>query len=255
MSVKPKDRSPAAPPHDRFLDLEGTLNTRDLGGLPLRGGGYTLHGKLFRSDGPIGLTAADVEALLALPLSTVIDLRQGHELEREPSRLLDRPGVDVRNIEVWSHIDANGERPADKYDITAFYLAAIDHAGSAFANAVTVLAEAEGAALFHCTAGKDRTGLLAALMLEAVGVDRDTVIADFALTHDRIGPLRERLLADAERNGVARTDFQRLLGATPELMVPALDHLDARHGGAAAYLRRAGVSDAAMTSLRTKLAG
>lgn len=242
-------------PRDRFLPLQGTLNTRDLGGLPLGNGGHTLHGRLLRSDGPIGLTDDDVAALLALPLSTVVDLRGDQELEREPSRLLNRAGVDVHNIQVWGHIEAGGGRPADRYDITAFYVAALDHAGQAFADAVKVLAEARGAALFHCTAGKDRTGLLAALMLESVGVDRDTVIADFALTHDRIGPLRERLLADAERNGVARSDFQRLLGATPDLIVPALDHLDARHGGAVAYLARAGVSEDTFAALRDKLVG
>lgn len=237
----------------RFLPLEGTLNTRDLGGLPLASGGRTRSGKLLRSDGPMGLTDADMELLLALPLTTVVDLRQDYELERDPSRLAGRNDLHVLNIEVWGHVDASDDRPADRYDITAFYLAALDHAGPAFARAVTVLAEAEGAALFHCTAGKDRTGLLAALVLETVGVDRDTVIADFALTHDRIGPLRERLLAQAERNGVARSDFQRLLGATPDLIIPALDHLDARHGGAVAYLRRAGIGDGTFAALRAKL--
>ena len=242
-------------PLERFLPLQGTLNTRDLGGMPLAGGGHTRQGRLLRSDGLFSLTDDDVAALLALPLRTVVDLRGDQELEREPSRLLNRTGVDVRNIQVWGHIEAKDGRPADRFDITAFYLAALDHSGAAFADAVTVLADAEGAALFHCTAGKDRTGLLAALMLEAVGVDRETVIADFALTHDRIGPLRERLLAAAERDGVARSDFERLLGATPDLIEPALDHLDSRYGGAVAYLGRAGVGDQTLDALRDKLVG
>src|SRR5690606_34043434 len=155
------------------------------GGLPLATGGVTKRGRFFRSDGPFALTDDDVELLLELPLTTVIDLRQGQELEREPSRLAARPGVDVHNIEVWSRIEASGgSRPADRFDITAAYLAALDHAGEAFAEAVTVMAGAAGASLFHCTAGKDRTGILAALILEAVGVDRDTVIDDFSLTHE-----------------------------------------------------------------------
>lgn len=255
-ATDPHAAAELAPAPERFLPLQGTLNTRDLGGLPVAAGGVTRYGRFFRSDGPLALTDADVAMLLELPLTTVIDLRQGQELEREPSRLLDRPGVDVHNIEVWSRIEAGGgQRPADRFDITAAYLAALDYAAGAFADAVAVLAEAQGAALFHCTAGKDRTGLLAALVLEAVGVDRDTVISDFALTHDRIGPLRERLLAQAELDGYARSDFQRLLGATPDLMIPALEHLDAKYGGAVDYLAQAGVQDETFDALRRKLVG
>lgn len=252
----PSGRADGAPGHeDRFLPLHGTLNTRDLGGLDLVGGGRTRLGVMLRSDVPMELTEADLRLLQGLPLTTVIDLRQAYELERDPSRLARLDHVAVHNVEIWGHIDGTGDEPADRFDITAFYVAALDHAGPGFARAVRILAEAEGAALFHCTAGKDRTGLLAALVLETVGVDRATVIADFALTHDRIGPLRERLLIDAEARGIPRTDFVRLLGATPDLIGPALRHLDARYGGAVAYLRRAGVDDVTLEKLRAKLTG
>ncbi|HEX7001930.1 MAG TPA: tyrosine-protein phosphatase [Trueperaceae bacterium] len=243
-------------PHDaRFLPLEGTLNTRDLGGLPAGGGRVTLPGRVLRSDGPASLTDADLSLLSRLPLTTVVDLRGKRECEREPSRFLSHPGVNVHNVEVWSHIDAAGQHPTDRFDITAFYLAALDHAGPAFAEATRLIADAPGASLFHCSAGKDRTGLLAALLLEAVGVDRATVLEDFALTEDRIGPLRQRLLDQAERDGVARTEFVRLLGATPDLMAPALDHLDARYGGALPYLSGIGVSEDTLEKLEKKLVG
>jgi len=158
-------------------------------------------------------------------------------------------------VEVWSHIYAAGREIADRYDITEFYFAALDHAGAAFAEATRLVAHAPGAALFHCSAGKDRTGLLAALLLESVGVDRATVLEDFALTDARIEPLRQRLLEQAEKDGVPRSEFQRLLGAKPELMEPALEHLDAEHGGAVAYLARAGVSDDTFAALEAKLVG
>lgn len=248
--------APALGPHDaRFLPLEGTLNTRDLGGLPAAGGRVTQPGRVLRSDGPASLTDADLTLLSRLPLTTVVDLRGKRECEREPSRFLANPGVHVHNVEVWSHIDAAGQHPADRFDITAFYLAALDHAGPAFAEAVRLIADAPGASLFHCSAGKDRTGLLAALLLEAVGVDRATVLEDFALTEDRIGPLRQRLLDQAERDGVAREEFVRLLGATPDLMEPALHHLDARYGGAVPYLGGIGVSDDTLAKLEAKLLG
>jgi protein-tyrosine phosphatase len=194
--------------------------------------------------------------LAGLPLTTVVDLRQGDELTRDPSRLQGRAGVDVHNIEIWGRIYASGaQRPADQFDITAFYIAALDHAGPAFVHVIDVLTRAPGASMFHCTAGKDRTGLVAALILEAVGVGRDVIIDDFALTEDRIEPLRVRLLDDAEKNGVPREQFKRLLGATPDLLIPALDHLDSSFGGAVPYLTRAGMTEQTLEGLRSKLLG
>lgn len=244
----------SASPHDhRFLPLDGTLNTRDLGGLPVVGNGRTRFGVFFRSDVPIDLGAADFERLASLGLSTVIDLRQAHELQRDKNSLAARSGIDYQNVEIWGHIEAAGDQPPDPWDITAFYLRAFDHAGPGFVRVMTLLADARGASLFHCTAGKDRTGLVAALLLEAVGVDKDTIIEDFALTHDRIDPLRQRLLADAAKRGIERSDFERLLGATPDLMLPALDYLATRYGGATAYLKANGLQDEQLAALRRKL--
>jgi protein-tyrosine phosphatase len=239
---------------DRFLPLRGTTNTRDLGGLPLARGGTTTRGRVWRSDAPLTLVQDDLDALARLGLTTVIDLREAAELADEPNALAGRPSVAVHHVEVWRRVNERGGRPADPYDITAFYLAALDHAGDAFAHAVRLIADAPGAAVFHCTVGKDRTGLLAALVLEAVGVPRAAVLEDFALTHDRIDALRARLLADAVRRGVDPEQFTRLLGATADLLEPALVHLDERHGGAVAYLRAGGVDGATLARLRAKLA-
>ncbi len=238
---------------DRVLTLSGSLNTRDLGGLPLAGGGCTRFGVIVRSDALLSLAPTDAARLADLRLTTVIDLRQPYERERDPSALAGHDGVQVHHVEVWQDIYDAERVPADPWDLVALYLAGLDHAGPAFARATRVLSEAPGATLFHCTAGKDRTGLLAALVLEAVGVPRTAVIEDYALTHDRIDPLRERLLVDAEARGIAREDFARLLGATPDLLLPALEYLDARYGGAHAYLRSAGVADATLYRLRERL--
>ncbi|MDA0699828.1 MAG: tyrosine-protein phosphatase [bacterium] len=164
-----------------------------------------------------------------------------------------RDGVTVHHVEVWTHVNANGGPPADPWSITGFDLGALDHARPAFVEAVRRLAYADGAARCHCTAGKDRTDLLA-LLPEAVGVVCTAVVEDFALTEARIEPIRQRLLADAERRGVARADFARLLGATPDLIEPpALEHLDRRLGAAGAYRRRYGASDATLERLRVTL--
>jgi protein-tyrosine phosphatase len=248
------DRSPSDDAHAaRFLPLTGLLNARDLGGLPLVGGGLTRHGRLLRSDAPLALGPEDRAHLVHFGLTTVVDLRETHELARDPNGLAGLEGIAVEHVEVWSLINASGIEPVDPWDITGFYLAALDHAGPAFATAARLLADAEGAAMFHCTVGKDRTGLLALLILETVGVTREAIIEDFALTEPRIGPIRERLLLDAEQRGIARRDFVRLLGATPDLIEPALEHLDRRHGGAEAYLLRHGAAPRTLAGLRAKL--
>ena len=245
----------AAPIDERVVTLDGSLNTRDLGGLPLARGGRTRFGVMLRSDAVLSLALLDAERLEQVGLTTVIDLRGADERERAVSAFVGRDGVDVHDVEIWQAIHDAGATPSDPWDLTAHYLAALDHAAGAFARATRILVSAPGAALFHCTAGKDRTGLLAALLLEAVGVPRAVVIDDYVLTHDRIDPLRERLLVDAESRGIARADFARLLGATPALLQPALDHLDARYGGARAYLRAAGVEAGTLRRLEERLAG
>jgi protein-tyrosine phosphatase len=239
----------------RFLPLASTLNARDLGGLPLPSGGRTRPGVLIRADAPLQLTPDDHSNLNALSLSTVIDLREPNERERDPSAIKNSNGLAVHEIPVWQMMSDAGFEPTDPYDLSAFYRGLLDHAGAGFANAVAHLAHAPGAALFHCTAGKDRTGLLAALLLESVGVAREHVLEDFTLTEARIEPIRVRLSDDAERRGVARSDFARLLAATPDLLESALAHLDTAHGGANAYLQRHGVAASTLAALRGKLAG
>jgi protein-tyrosine phosphatase len=110
-------------------------------------------------------------------------------------------------------------------------------------------------ALFHCAAGKDRTGVLAALVLDAVGVERDAIVADFALTNERL----ERIGARLRRFPTYANYTQRLatrdMGADPQTMIDVLAALDADHGGAAGWLLSAGLTQSELDTLRVALAG
>jgi protein-tyrosine phosphatase len=241
---------------ERFVALCGTCNARDLGGLPLARGGVTRGGRYFRADAPLRLDAGDAEALVALGVTTVLDLREPGEVDREPSALADHPGLNVEYVDIWSGLRAAHAargRPEDPWDLATLYVTALDHAGADFVRALEHLAAAEGAALFHCTVGKDRTGLLAALLLESVGVARETVLEDYALTHDRIDAVRVRLLAQSAERGIRPEDYARLLGATPDVLGHALAHLDREHGGARTYLLRAGAEGATLARLEERL--
>ena len=137
-------------------------------------------------------------------------------------------------------------------DVAQSYLDMLEVHSADFARVVRLVLEGQPA-LFHCTAGKDRTGLLALLLLEVAGVDTEDIVEDFALTHDRIGPLRERQLTEAEKNGVSREQFSRLLGATPDMIEPAIEYLHERYGGAEKYLKLHGVTDEDIELVRRKL--
>ena len=240
----------------RFVELCGTCNARDLGGLPLVRGGTTRGGRYFRADAPLRLGDGDAEALLALGVTTVLDLREPGEVGREPSALADHPGLTIEYVDIWSGLRAAHAahgRPKDPWDLATLYVTALDHAGPEFARALDHLARAEGAALFHCTVGKDRTGLLAALLLESVGVARETILEDYALTHDRIDAVRSRLLAQSAERGIQPEDYARLLGATPDVLARALSHLDREYGGARTYLLRAGAEAGSLARIEERL--
>jgi hypothetical protein len=120
----------------RFLPLAGTLNARDLGGLPLRMGGRTRPGVLIRADAPLQRTPHDHGNLNALGLSTIIDLREPNERARDPSAIKNGNGLAVHEIPIWQLMSDAGFEPTDPYDLNAFYRGLLDHAGAGFAAAV-----------------------------------------------------------------------------------------------------------------------
>lgn len=255
-----------------WVELEGTVNTRDLGGLPLVGGGSTRAGVLLRSDSVQQLTAADVAALAGLGLRTVLDLRTPVEAQREGRGRLANEPVAYHNLPfVADSVIIPPDEPAEAAapstsavvvgerrldDRVGHYLMYLEQAGDQVAAALRLLADpAARPVLFHCAAGKDRTGVLAALAEEVAGVERDAVVADFTATNDVLPALRARLesmrtYADGVR---ALSDAQ--LGMDPAVMVGLLSEVDRRYGGARAWARSAGVTDDELDALAAALRG
>jgi protein-tyrosine phosphatase len=244
----------------RWVELEGTANTRDLGGLPVTGGGTIRPNVLLRSDNLQDLTAADVDLLLGpIGLRTVLDLRTAterrgtgpgplaaHEAVRHLHLSLIPEGLSVMPGAVLPDRWADGA--------TGAYLHYLADAPGAVADAARVVAApGAGAAIVHCAAGKDRTGVVVAVLLEAVGVPRAEVVDDYALTNERIEQIYDRLLGtDTYGVDVARIglDAHRVDAFT---MQAVLDVVDERWGGAAAYLQKAGLEDGWLESLRARL--
>jgi hypothetical protein len=245
---------------DRWLALEGLDNVRDVGGLPLRDGGRTRPGVLLRSASLHYLTPGDVEHLVdVLGLKLVLDLRTRREVDRDGPTAVARAGVET----VWlSFLAENGEPLPEADDdldpMVHNYLGYLSQRGENVVQAVRRLAApGAGPALVHCAAGKDRTGVLVALVLDAVGVQRPAVLADYMLSAEQVPTMFRRWTTAAGEPMPA--DLTPHLPRA-EVMATVLARLDAEHGtgevgGAAGWLRANGLDVADLDRLRGRLTG
>ena len=241
--------------YDRHLPIEGTYNIRDLGGYAARDG-QTRWRQILRADTLHRLRDAGVAQLVDQGVRTVIDLRHEHELSTAANPLSRSPDVAYRNISLFDQLTPPGagsdpERPTNV--LLELYKLALAERQTAIRDVFATMADApEGLVLFHCTAGKDRTGIIAALLLAAHGVDRQTIEQDYAVTARMIAPMIEELIAGAMARGADIESFKLLLGSEPETMAAFLDHLELAYGGAEAYLECAGVTAEQRARLRTR---
>ena len=256
-----------------WIDLEGTANTRDLGGLPTEDGGKTVAGRLLRSDNLQELTPADIARLTGeLGLSTVVDLRSTAELQSEgPAPLDEEPSVTQRHHPVLPEeglaTDAvadvlltRNERDRSRYPgkaMTGHYLGYLEDRPDQVVAALRSVARAPGAVLVNCAAGKDRTGVVVALALTAVGVVREAVVADYAASAERMGALLDRLRASKTYAADidSRPDAAAVDAPRPETMAAFLDQLGVRYGGATGWLAEHGFGPDDVGALRAKLLG
>lgn len=242
---------------ERHIRLDGAFNVRDLGGYALPGGGATRWRSVLRADGLQHLTAGDVGTLLDLGLATVVDLRSDLELERHPSVLAGHRAIDYRHIPLFDSL-----APVDtllssqpSYSLAERYVSAAEVCAPALARIAATIAEARsGLVLFNCTAGKDRTGIVAAMMLGLAGVSDDDIAQDYALTASTAGALMDRLREAARQRGLSEAAAAILLSSEAATMRAFLGHVADRHGGFASYLSRAGVADRHLDLLVERLA-
>lgn len=245
--------------YDTFLAFPaGNHNVRDLGGLPRTAGGTTASGRVLRACAMQDIGAGGRNALVAAGLRTVIDLRSDAERGAAPPAFGDTPGITTLFHPVFADlapifhmIDAEpGFRMQDRY------IRALDRAAPRFAAVIAAIAEAEpGLVIFHCTAGKDRTGIIAALLLEVAGVSRAAIVADYARTARDGASLLETLRQNALAAGHSSDTVEKTLACPPEAMEATLGMLDQRHGGPRAYLQGAGLDDGVLQRAATRLTG
>jgi len=237
----------------RRLAWEGVLNARDLGGYPAADGCETRWGAVVRSDSLAALTSAGREALVRYGVRSMVDLRMPDEAAGEPNPFAepDTHGIAYANV---SFIDPETAPPEDVTTLADDYKGMLDRFRLAVAAVMAAIASApEGGVLVHCAAGKDRTGLISALLLGLAGVAPETIAADYALTAECLRPRDEEWLENGPGDRAEREEALLRSAPTAEVMLEVLGHLTERYGGVGAYLLQAGVAPDDLIRLRARL--
>ncbi len=238
---------------ERLIALEGAVNFRDLGGYAAENGRRTRWRVLFRADGLGELTEGDLSVMRSLGIRTVIDLRSATELERG------RFDVDAHPV-AFHHFPFIEVLPdAEEFDrrpglLGSQYQEILRDAGPQIIAVLEILSRPDALpAVFHCTAGKDRTGVLSALVLSLLGVDEPTVVADYALSGAAMLRLRAKLILKYPEGRETLENIDEVFSADPGQMELLLDHLRDQYGSAEAYLAGLGAPAGLIEALRTAL--
>jgi protein-tyrosine phosphatase len=272
----------------RWIDLDGAVNVRDLGGLPTHDGGATRPGRVLRADNLQDLTPGDIDRLVTgLEVTHVIDLRSGPEVslegpgpltrvarvrihhlslfteggvftdveadrapepQRPPARR-GRAGVDIDAVLPWQ---ARQDRGPEAERSVGHYLAYLADRPDSIVAALRVMAHEEDGSIVHCAAGKDRTGVVCALALEVAGVRREAVVADYVATGERLEQVLARLRASTTY--AADLDSRPADSHLPHAytMEKFLATVDERHGGPLGWLTQHGWTAADTAALRDR---
>ncbi len=242
--------------HYRRLPLDGLNNARELGGFPTPYGA-TEFGVFLRCEVPSALTKRDIAFLRDYGVTDVIDFRGSLELERTPDVLAREPWLEYHHIPLFDEHAAKGAMPESERSQARFfwgdqYISMTESGKGWVREVLTTLAGAAGCAIFHCTTGKDRTGIITALLLGLCGVSGEDIAADYCISSLYLREMYEKMsfLMPAGRRGDFSDPF---FSTAAENMQALLEHWNKTYGGIEGYVRACGVGDAAAAKIREKL--
>jgi protein-tyrosine phosphatase len=243
-------------PPNRTLPWDACLNVRDLGGYRIVDGGITRWGALLRSDTLTRLSPDGCAALIEYGVRTIIDLRSPDEIASDHHPFAESSNaITYHALPLFADRDPNtaswitsARSLAEMYEVT------LTQSQARIIQALRTIANADpGAVLFHCHAGKDRTGLIAMFVLAIAGVPDETIIADYTLSDQNLASIHDEILARFEGQPERQQHLKRLLHIRPEYMQATLQLLQDRYGGPLGYLSAAGLTPPEINRIRQRL--
>jgi len=237
---------------NRELRLEIAHNVRHIGGYRTSSGRITSE-TVIRSASLHRLTDNGMRGLAEAGVTTIIDFRSDEERQRDVTP--DPRPYGIRHVHA-PVFQQDASPVGIEHEFAGFgpvYARFLDTGRHAYRTLIEVTAESDGRVLFHCAAGKDRTGVAAALFLDLAGVDEETIIADYTLTETLLRPMLDQWLPEMRERGIDEARANLLLGAPREAIETALQYLRDTHGSAEGYAHDLGVSRDTISALRAKL--
>ncbi|MEM7413138.1 MAG: tyrosine-protein phosphatase [Myxococcota bacterium] len=239
-----------APP--RRVEVAGCHNFRDLGGYPTESGGQLRWRQIFRADGLHALEAGGVATLRdEIQLGDIIDLRSTAELELDGRGPLQREAMRFHHLPLFDG-PGSTERPP-MASLADLYFGMIEFARGPLARVITTIARTDDPVVFHCAAGKDRTGVVSALLLALLGVRDEVIVVDYAATRDSLDAIVERLMSSEGYKDMWKELPPDTLHAEPETMRSFLEQIRAKYGSAADYVADIGVAPDDIARLRERV--
>ncbi len=232
------------------LTIDGLINLRDLGGLSTASGATTRSGRLLRSESPHTLSEAGLQDLLGLGVGAVVDLRTTSERERLPSPLSDA-GVHTLHAPIFTDDENYPDHLTTAAEVYCWWLR---ERGGGVALAMSAIADAPSAPiLVHCHAGKDRTGVVVALVLRLAGGSIDDIADDYAISGVQLAGMLARDRVSALERGMDDVLAERIFTVRREAMVQTVQHVDEEYGGAASLMHSIGLDDTRIERLTSLL--
>jgi protein-tyrosine phosphatase len=238
------------------LQFEGGYNLRDLGDIPTESGQLSRKGIFIRSGGLDKLTAAGQEVFISYGVKTIIDLRNESECRDFPNVFAGSWRVQYKNLPMIGDKLNNDPEFRDKTENRSKpgegYCVILDNCQPQIGAIFSALAVSENTTVFHCYAGKDRTGMIAAMLLSIHGVSDATIAEDYAETTNHIQHLVEGWRAYAMKHGGDMAKVERDASAAPETILYTLAHLRQKYGSILQYLRVCGVSETEIRQIQAR---
>lgn len=249
----------------RRLMTKGLYNARDLGGFPTKDGKTTKFGVFVRSEAPVDLPEGDIAYLRNYGVTASMDFRSSGEILSRPSDLREKMPYYHKPLFNEAAMASVKAHPPKNIGWGEQYISMAEESRRWACDVLAIAAENPGALLYHCTTGKDRTGLMTCYLLSIAGVGREDIAADYCVSQVFLEPVYNRIRSGKMRLGPASEDGakQKMPPMPPmddsffqtpaSAMLTLIDYLQEQYGGVVEYLRKIGVPDATMDCIREKL--